>query len=126
MKCGFHHLHVICRDLEGMIAFFVENFDAQMIAYRKFDGADGAKMSLGGIGLNLRMPGENEQVASNPGVYQGFHHIGLQVDDVNQAYEDLKAKGFEFSMAPTREDNLIKAFFRGPENMTLELMQFLP
>ena len=41
MTYRFHHVHLICKDLEGMINFFTEALDATLVVRKKFGTADG-------------------------------------------------------------------------------------
>jgi hypothetical protein len=47
-----------------------------------------------------------------------FHHVHL-------ICKDLSARGFSFFMPPTDIPNLRIAFFKGPEDITIELVQKL-
>ena len=42
MTYSLHHVHLICLDLEKMIAFFEDAIDAKFVEHRKFGTADGA------------------------------------------------------------------------------------
>jgi catechol 2,3-dioxygenase-like lactoylglutathione lyase family enzyme len=53
----------------------------------------------------------------------GYDHLGLQVEDVDAAYQDLSNRGFTFFMEPKDIPDLRIAFFRGPEDITIELVQ---
>jgi predicted enzyme related to lactoylglutathione lyase len=53
----------------------------------------------------------------------GYDHIGLEVEDIESVYKDLTARGFSFFMPPTNIPNLKIAFFKGPEDITIELCQ---
>ena len=53
----------------------------------------------------------------------GYDHIGLQVEDLQAAHDDLVQRGYSFFMAPTETVDNIIAFFKGPENITIELLQ---
>jgi catechol 2,3-dioxygenase-like lactoylglutathione lyase family enzyme len=55
----------------------------------------------------------------------GYDHLGLQVEDIDAAYEDLRKRGFNFFMEPKDIPDLRIAFFRGPEEITIELIQKL-
>jgi len=124
MTYSLHHVHLICRDLETMIGFFEETIGAELVERRKFGTADGATLDLQGIDLNLRVAREGENIRENltPSSY-GYDHIGLQVEDVQAAYEDLSKRGYSFFMPPTEAAGLRIAFFKGPENITIELVQ---
>jgi catechol 2,3-dioxygenase-like lactoylglutathione lyase family enzyme len=124
MTYSLHHVHLICRDLEKMISFFEEALGVKLVERRKFGTADGATLDLQGININLRVAREGEEIRENltPSSY-GYDHIGLQVEDVQAAYEDLSNRGYSFFMPPTEGAGLIIAFFKGPENITIELLQ---
>ena len=124
MTYSLHHVHLICRDLEKMISFFEEAIGTKLVERRKFGTADGATLDLQGININLRVAREGEEIRENltPSSY-GYDHIGLQVEDVQAAYEDLSNRGYSFFMPPTEGAGLIIAFFKGPENITIELVQ---
>ena len=124
MPYRFHHVHIICKDLEKMIDFFTEVLAAKLIDRRKFGTANGASLDLDGTTINLRVAREDEQMvgdASQPTF--GFDHIGLEVEDVENAFKDLTAQGYSFFMPPTEIPNMIIAFFKGPEDITIELCQ---
>jgi len=124
MTYSLHHVHLICQDLEKMIAFFEEAIGAQLVERRKFGTADGATLDLQGIVINLRIARDGEEVGENltPSSY-GYDHIGLQVEDVQAAYDDISKRGYSFFMPPTEAAGLMIAFFKGPENITIELVQ---
>jgi len=124
MTYSLHHVHLVCRDLEKMIGFFKEAIGAEFVEHRKFGTADGATLNLQGIDINLRVAREGEEIRENltPSSY-GYDHIGLQVADVQAAYEDLAKRGYSFFMPPTENAGLRIAFFKGPENITIELVQ---
>ena len=124
MTYRFHHVHLICKDLEGMIIFFTEALGATLVARKKFGTADGASLDLQGTTVNLRVNREDEVMAGDASQTRfGYDHLGLLVEDVDAAYEDLKKRGFNFFMAPKDIPDLRIAFFRGPEDITIELIQ---
>jgi catechol 2,3-dioxygenase-like lactoylglutathione lyase family enzyme len=53
----------------------------------------------------------------------GYDHIGLQVEDIETAFTELQAQGFSFLVPPTEIPDLKMAFFKGPEDLTIELVQ---
>jgi catechol 2,3-dioxygenase-like lactoylglutathione lyase family enzyme len=125
MAYSLNHIHLVCKELQPMIDFFTQNFDAKLITMKKFGGADGASLDLSGTMVNLRLLQENEKMM-NPaaGKTFGYHHVGINVDDVDAEYKKLSGKGFKFSVAPKDIDDTLRiAFFDGPENVTFELLQ---
>ena len=56
--------------------------------------------------------------------YYGLEHIGLTVDDVDAACDELLAKGADVVIGPlTRDPGTRLAFIRGPEGIMVELVQ---
>ena len=124
MTYRLHHIHLICRDLEKMLSFFTDALGANLVARRKFGTADGATLDLQGIDINLRVVRADEEISDHkfPSTY-GYDHIGLEVEDIHAACDDLTQRGYQFSMPPTDAAGLTIAFFKGPENITIELVQ---
>ena len=124
MEYRFHHAHFICKDLEPMITFFTDALNATLVARRKFGTAEGASIDVQGTTVNLRVAREDEKMVGDASETRyGFDHIGLEVDDVNAAHKDLTQRGYSFFMPPTDIPNLRIAFFKGPEDITIELVQ---
>ena len=124
MNYRFHHIHLICKDLTGMIDFFTENLGATLIGKKKFGTTDGASLDLQGTTVNLRVAREDEEMTGDASQTRfGYDHLGLQVEDVDAAYRDLNSKGFSFFMEPKDIPDLRIAFFRGPEDIIIELIQ---
>ncbi len=127
MGYKFNHIHIVCRNLQEMIDFFTNEFDAKLVAMKKFAGVDGASLDLSGITINLRVSQENENLTDpcTCKIY-GYHHMGITVDDIDAEYKRLSGEGYKFSLPPKSIDETLKiAFFEGPENMTVELLQNL-
>ncbi len=126
MQYRFHHVHILCKNLEHMISFFTEELNAELVARKKFGTADGASLDLQGTTINLRVAREDEDMVGDASQSSyGYDHIGLNVDDVDAAYRDLTQRGYLFFMPPKDIPNLRIAFFRGPEDITIELVQML-
>ena len=126
MKYRYHHLHLICSDLEEMIHFFSETLGAELVARRKFGPSDGASLNLSGVLINLRVAREDEDAVHGDSKTRfGYHHIGLQVDDLDAVYGELKEKGFPFSLPPTDAGDVKMAFFEGPDHLVFEIFQVL-
>lgn len=124
MTYRFHHVHLICKELEQMISFFTDVLNAKLVARQKFGTADGASIDLQGTTINLRVSREDEKMVGDASESKyGFDHIGLEVEDVDAAYTDLTRKGFSFFIPPRDIPNLRIAFFKGPEDITIELVQ---
>ncbi len=124
MAYRFHHVHIVCKDLEKMIRFFNEVLEAKLVGLKKFGTADGASLDLQGTTVNLRLRKEEEELVGDASQARyGYDHIGLEVEDIDTAFKDLQARGFSFLMPPTDIPDLKIAFFKGPEDITIELVQ---
>jgi catechol 2,3-dioxygenase-like lactoylglutathione lyase family enzyme len=123
MDYRFHHLHLICRDLEQMIEFFTAALGAQLVARRKLGNADGAMLDLTGVPVWLRGLRPGEEIDAEPkGKRFGYDHIGVAVDNLYDAYLELVAKGITFTMPPANQEAKV-AFFEGPDHLQVELFQ---
>ena len=124
MSYRFHHLHLICRDLEHMIDFFTDALGARLVERKQFGGADGAVLDLNGTGISLRVEKKDEVIAGDASQTRyGYDHIGLQVENINQAMQELAPKGVEFLSDPVDLGDRLSVFFKGPERITLELLE---
>jgi catechol 2,3-dioxygenase-like lactoylglutathione lyase family enzyme len=109
-----------------MISFFTDVLNADLVARKKFGTADGASLDLQGTTINLRVAREDEDMVGDASQSSyGYDHIGLNVDDVDAAYRDLTQSGYSFFIPPKDIPNLRIAFFKGPEDITIELLQKL-
>jgi len=126
MTYRLHHVHLICKNLEQMMTFFTDVIGATILERRKFGTADGAVLDLKGNSINLRVARTDEAVV-DPGVRSvyGYDHIGLEVDDLDAVFSNLTGRGYHFSVAPMVAANLKIAFFKGPEDITIELVEKL-
>jgi catechol 2,3-dioxygenase-like lactoylglutathione lyase family enzyme len=124
MAYRFHHLHIICKDLEKMISFFTKVLGATLVTRQKFGTADGASLDLQGFTVNLRVSREDDQLVGDASQSRyGYDHIGLEVEDIETVFKDLRKQGFTFLVPPTEIPDLKIAFFKGPEDITIELVE---
>ncbi|MDX9861128.1 MAG: VOC family protein [Rhodospirillales bacterium] len=119
----FHHLHLVCQDLEAMIAFWTAALGGQLVERRRFGSAEGATLEVDGIRVNLRLSKKGEVLcARGEDVIVGFDHIGLEVEDLNSAICRLVEHGCRVASNPVVNGKRQTVFMRGPENILLELM----
>ena len=124
MKYRYHHLHLMCSNLNEMINFFTEIFGAELVARRKFRTADGATLDLDGTTINIRGVEEGEEVLGDESrPHYGYHHLALQVEDLDAAYSELVEKGLTFTAPPAELGTVKYTFLKGPDGITIELVQ---
>jgi catechol 2,3-dioxygenase-like lactoylglutathione lyase family enzyme len=124
MTYRYHHLHLICSNLEQTENFFTSMLGAKLIEHKKFGTADGAVLDLSGITISLRTSRENDNIISDSFQQRyGYDHLGLEVEDVDAAYQELREKGVTFTISPTNVAGGKMAFLKGPDGITIELFQ---
>jgi len=124
MAFSIEHLAIRVRDLEASVDYYRRMFGAQVILRRNLTG--GRKIAFLRIGDSmLELMGfgpANEPVDSRE--HYGVHHIGIKVDNFEETYRDLKAKGAEFlgePFEPTPGIHLV--FLRDLNGTVIELAQ---
>jgi len=70
---------------------------------------------------------EKKQVSYKDQSTPGLIHIAMKVSDVDEAYRRMKALGYGFNSEPmvTRENGPKICYFRGPDNVVMELYEVL-
>ena len=126
----YDHVHLRSADPDAMGRFFETMFGAEV---RRdiyppgtlYPGQMRVSMKLGGQKVLVAPTHPHDPTATAPQFpYYGVEHIGLTVDDVDAAVDELRAKGAEIAIGPlTRNVGLRLAFIRGPEGVMVELVQ---
>ena len=117
MVYRYQHIHLICSNLDLMENFFTGALGAKVKERKKFGKADGASLDLNGITINLRVLREDEVITGDSSQrHYGYDHLGLEVENLDAAYRDLKEKGFTFTNPPHDSGTTRSAFFKGPDN----------
>ena len=126
----YDHVHLRCHDPDATATFFETMFGA--IAKRDiyppgtlYPGQLRVSLNLGGQKVLIAPTHPDDPMTEAPKFpYYGVEHIGLTVDDVDAACEELRAKGADIAIGPlTRSPGLRLAFVRGPEGIMVELVQ---
>jgi catechol 2,3-dioxygenase-like lactoylglutathione lyase family enzyme len=124
MTFRYHHLHLICSDLARTEDFFTRDLGATVVEHRKFGTAAGAVLDLHGVRINLRTRRDGDAITGDSASPRyGYDHLGFEIDDVDAAYKTLSGKGYAFVGPPQQAGDLKVAFFKGPDNITIELVQ---
>jgi catechol 2,3-dioxygenase-like lactoylglutathione lyase family enzyme len=124
MEYRLHHIHLVCSDLDKMVNFLTNTLGGKFVSFRKFGTADGAVIDLSGAPIFLRVARDGEMITGDQSrSTYGYHHIGLKVEDLDACYAELKGQDFTFTTAPTTTPRGKMAFFQGPDNIIIELVQ---
>ena len=126
----YDHVHLRSADPDAMGRFFETMFGAEVKRDiyppgTLYPGQMRVSMQLGGQKVLVAPTHPHDPTAAAPQFpYYGVEHIGLTVDDVDAACEELRAKGADIAIGPlTRSAGLRLAFVRGPEGVMVELVQ---
>lgn len=119
----FEHIHLRSPDPEATAVWYERMFGAKVIR-SIVQGAPRVDLDLCGQTVFIAPINEAQTAAAPSAPYQGLEHIGLLVDDIDAAVAELKAKGVRFTLEPKElRPGLRIAFLRGPENVSIELLQ---
>ncbi|MGA3399274.1 MAG: VOC family protein [Acetobacteraceae bacterium] len=126
----YDHVHLRSADPDAMGRFFETMFGAEVKRDiyppgTLYPGQMRVSMKLGGQKVLVAPTHPHDATAAAPQFpYYGVEHIGLTVDDVDAAVEELRTKGADIAIGPlTRSAGLRLAFVRGPEGVMVELVQ---
>jgi catechol 2,3-dioxygenase-like lactoylglutathione lyase family enzyme len=138
---GLHHTGITVSDLERSIGFYelfgfevADRIEEEGEEVERGVGVDGAKLTVamlegpGGARLELIQylePANSPAAHPNNGI--GAAHVCVQVDDVDTAVEELRARGVGFVTEPiTHEEGAIRwVYAKDPDGITAELLQVL-
>ena len=126
----YDHVHLRSPDPDVTARWFETMFgaDAKRDIYPPgtlYPGQMRVALNLGGQRVLIAPAHPDDPTGTAPGFpHYGLEHIGLTVDDVDAACEELRQKGAEIAIGPlTRSPGLRLAFVRGPEGIMVELVQ---
>ena len=123
---GAHHVAILTPNLARLRAFYTERLGLPVVG--GFAGYGIIFIAAGNTTIELEEQGPEERRAA-PGNGNGWHHVALEVDDVDAAYAELSGQGIPFGGPPQDfppgAPSLRIAFFADPDGNTLELVQHL-
>ena len=114
---NIHKIALVTDDVEGSVKFYTETLGLELMQrFPAEDDEDFVFLKAGNIILEL-MP------QKTMGTEAGFHHISFKVDSMDNAVEELGDKGVEMEVEPfdAGVEGIHLAFFRGPNDMRLQL-----
>lgn len=139
MVKSMNHVGLSVVNLEKSVEFYTDVFDME-IDYRAYHegkpisdvvGVENATLDVcvvrkGDCKIELieygnRVDPKGHKRQNEPGLI----HISFEVDDVVAVYEKVKSLGYEFYSSPmvTRPNGPKICYFKGPDNVTMELYE---
>ncbi len=126
----FDHVHLRSADPDTMGRFFETMFGAEVKRSiyppgTLYPGKMRVTIKFGDRLVLVAPTHPDDPTGAAPSFpHYGVEHIGLVVDDVDAACEELRAKGAEIAIGPlTRDVGTRLAFIRGPEGVMVEIVQ---
>ena len=121
----FDHIHLMSPDPIKTAEFYERMFGATRSSVGEREGrAYEVDLVLNGMPIFVARQREGATVPGEP--QSGLEHFGLRTDDIEAAVAELRAKGAEIILDVTDLRGILKiAFLRGPENVRIELAQWL-
>jgi catechol 2,3-dioxygenase-like lactoylglutathione lyase family enzyme len=118
----FHHVHLRCEDLDAAVDFYENVLNGKITERVALGGMPIVRMEVGGQRLFLSPKFGDINVEPTSGEARwGVYQLALLVDDIDTAVEELKARGAE--PQNIKPSGMPIAFFTGPDNVQIELMQ---
>src|SRR5215510_11800461 len=89
------HIAIATQDVDKTAKFYIDVFGLQEIAKIDSPNASGYYLSDGDINMAI-LNFKNDQAAGERGKeYSGIHHIGFQIENMDEVTEKLSAAGSE-------------------------------
>ncbi len=118
-----HHIAIYTRDLARLETFYTQALGFRVA--RRWDSAGIVFVDAGGLWLELTRqdaPDDGTQPrALDQGV--GINHLALQVEHVDQSFQQLVSQGVRVLAAPADYENVRVAFLADPDGNVLELIE---
>jgi catechol 2,3-dioxygenase-like lactoylglutathione lyase family enzyme len=127
----FHHVTLSVSDVDRVSQWYADVLGFQIRDRFTLTRPDNQKIQI----VRVEIPGLQMNISQFPGSIspersgdrQGWRHLALQVNDVDQSYQRLQKQGVQFLTEPFTYDppGYRIVFFRDPEGNILELYQDL-
>ena len=117
------HTHITTPEPEKLIEFYTKVMGAKVINEIEAAGNRLVDVDLGGI--PVRISKGTAADGNWKGLQYGLHHLGLEVDNLDEFIADMKAGGGEVVAGPfeVQAQGLKVAFIKGPDGVLFELIE---
>jgi lactoylglutathione lyase len=122
---SYDHIHLRSRDPMATAQYYHKMFDAEIRESIQSDGQPRIDLDINGLTVFIARVAADAAIPESPAdPHLGLDHFGLRVDNMDDAYAELKRRGAEFSLEPRLLRPGVKiAFVRGPDNVRIELLE---
>jgi lactoylglutathione lyase len=116
------HTHITTPEPDKIIDFYTNVMGAKIIKEQHSIGRRLVDVDLGGI--PVRISSGTGADKDWKGLQYGLHHIGLEVDNMDEFIADMRANNVEIVTEPFQPNPAIKAaFIKGPEGTLFEVIE---
>ncbi len=116
------HTHLTSSDPDATVDFYTRVMGARVTREMQSGGRRMVDLDLGGVPVRVSGSTGADNVWTGPRF--GLHHLGLEVDNLDEFAARLEASGVEFVVKPTQPQPGVKiAFIKGPDNVLFELIE---
>lgn len=123
MEFELDHIHFRCEDVDTAIDFYTRMFDGYISERSGSKQMPVVFVSVAGTRLAFS-PKSQESAASSNRPGKGIYQLGLCVNDVDKAVEELRSKGAQIEGEPRQlEPELKAAFVKAPDGVQIELVE---
>ncbi len=124
---SFDHIHLFSPDPEATAAYYERMFGAEIVRSLQ-QGKPRIDLKLGGANIFIMDVSQDAKAKVLPDhPHQGLDHFGLTVTEIDKVCAELKAKGAVITRGPeTARPGVRIAFLRGPEGVSIELLERTP
>ena len=123
MKVRCDHVHLRSRDAVAAAQFYIALFDAREIRRDGDPSVSRVTIDLGGLTVFIEQAPEGTTPASAQ-PHLGIEHIGLAVEDIEQAYAHVQRHGVEIISGINEVNPSLRTIFiKGPDGAIIELLQ---
>jgi catechol 2,3-dioxygenase-like lactoylglutathione lyase family enzyme len=118
-----HHIAIYTRDLVRLEAFYRQTLGFPVV--RRWDAAGIVFVEAGGLWIELTRQDAPDDGTRPRALDQGvgINHLALQVDHVDQAFQQLAGMGVRVLAAPADYQSVRVAFLADPDGNVLELIE---
>lgn len=121
MDIGISQVSIYVEDQDAAVRFWTEKLGFTVTTDLPYGEDRWIELQPpgGGVALNLHKAAPEWHSLST----EKPNYVLFEADDINQTYEELAAKGVEFTLKPVKEHWGWSAIFKDPENHLFHLSQ---
>jgi len=122
-----HHIAISVKDLKRSVNFYKENFGFEEVSTFTKPDWDGSAVNLRLGDTQMEIFGFDGAVDKKDDLSDfkviGLKHIAIQVDSVNEKYEELKKKGIDIDKPKKGTTCALFCFMKDPDGIPIELYE---